>query len=174
MPNIGKILRDEIQRLAKKQSKQTAAQLKGDTVALKRAVASLKRQLAQLRRDVRRLLAVETKRAKLAPAVAPEQAEKLRFSTKGIRSLRRKLKLSQAAFAKLVGVSSLAVYQWERKGGRLQLRQETRNKLAGIRGLGRREALKRLEEVPAEKKSRARRGKKRNKKKAGSKRPSKT
>jgi len=148
MPNIGKVLKDEILRLAKKESKGSTSVVHKDTVALKKTVASLKRQITQLQRDVRQLLATETKRKKLEPAVSPEKAEKLRFSAKGIRALRRKLKLSQADFAKLVGVSSLAVYQWERKEGRLALRGETRNKLAAIKGLGRKEALKHLEEVP--------------------------
>jgi DNA-binding transcriptional regulator YiaG len=87
---------------------------------------------------------VQSKQQKEKPEMPAETTEKLRFSAKGIRSLRRKLKLSQADFAKLVGVSDLAVYQWEKKEGKLALRQTTKTKLAEIRGLGRREALDRI------------------------------
>jgi len=146
MPNIGKVLKEEFQRLARKEVKTLTAKPHKDTVALKKTLAGFKKRIAQLERSLRFLVSAENKRSKLQPAVAPEKAEKLRFSAKGIRSLRRKLKLSQADFAKLVGVSSLAVYQWERKEGRLNLRGHTKNALAAIRGLGRKEVLKRLEE----------------------------
>ena len=61
-----------------------------------------------------------------------------------MRSLRRKIGLSQDAFAKLVGVSSNAVYQWESKPGMLRLRDNTRAALLAVRKLGAREAKARL------------------------------
>ena len=78
-----------------------------------------------------------------------ESDVKRRFSAKGVRSLRRRLKVSQAEFAKLLGVSAQAVYLWEGKSGPLALRQETRKALANLRGLGRREIKKMLEGTPA-------------------------
>jgi DNA-binding transcriptional regulator YiaG len=148
MPNIVKVLKDEIQRIARKEIKVSASTLHKYNVSLKKTLVEIKRQLATMKQEVRQLKKFQGKHAKAEPRVAPETAEKLRFSAKGIRSLRSKLKLSQADFAKLVGVSSLAVYQWERKEGKLALRQTTKTKLAEIRGFGRKDALKKLEEIP--------------------------
>jgi DNA-binding transcriptional regulator YiaG len=144
MPNIAKVLKDEIQRIAKKEIKTSASELHKSNVSLKKTLADLRRQIASMKQEVRQLKKFQGKQAKAEPQVTSEAAEKLRFSAKGIRSLRSKLKLSQADFAKLVGVSSLAVYQWERKEGKLALRQATKSKLAEIRSLGRKEALGRL------------------------------
>jgi len=168
MPNIAKVLKDEIQRLARKEVKSPVGKLRKDTVSLKRAVAGLKRQIAQLLRDARHLMAAEATRAKVQPQAAPEAAEKLRFTAKGIRALRQKLKLSQADFARLVGVTPLAVYQWERKpSGRLRLHETTRQALTGIRGIGVREARKRLEAKPEqEKKAKSRKPKRKGRRNA--------
>jgi transcriptional regulator with XRE-family HTH domain len=54
--------------------------------------------------------------------------------------------VTQAQFARLAGVTSQAVYQWERGGarGKLGLRKQTAAALAGLRDLGVREAKARL------------------------------
>lgn len=46
MPHIARILKEEIQRLARKEVKVATAVLRKDTIALKRAVAELKRRVA--------------------------------------------------------------------------------------------------------------------------------
>jgi DNA-binding transcriptional regulator YiaG len=83
--------------------------------------------------------------------VPPEVAEKARVTSKGIRKLRTKLGLSQDAFARLLGVSSQAVYAMEHKEGRIRLRPATMSNMLSVRGMGKREVKKRLEEI-AEKK----------------------
>jgi DNA-binding transcriptional regulator YiaG len=47
-------------------------------------------------------------------ASEPSDSPKLRFSAKGVASLRRRLDLSAADFARLTGVSAQSVYLWER------------------------------------------------------------
>ena len=58
-----------------------------------------------------------------------------------IRALRSRLGISQAELAKLVGVSTVAVGQWE--SGRSRPRAESKARIAALRSLGRRE-VKRL------------------------------
>lgn len=116
MPNIANILKNEIQRIARKEIKTSASELHKYNVYLKKNLAELRRQIAAMKQEVRQLKKLQCKQQKAEPGVT-EAADKLRFSAKGIRSWRRKLKLSQADFAKLMGVSGLAVYQWERKEG---------------------------------------------------------
>ena len=143
VPNIAKLLKDEIQRLAKREIKLATDNLRKDNAALKRTVADLKRRLTKLESDNKRLVAkAEVDR----PQTAANDAEpvKARITGKMILSIRQRLGLSQNAFAKLVGVSSQAVYQWERRDGRLDLRGDSKAAIVGIRSMGKREAQQRL------------------------------
>ena len=146
MPDIAKVLKDEIKRLARKEVNAVTVDLRKATVAQKRMVAGLKRRLAQLERQAKQLAAQMAKRRSEEP-VAPETAPKARISSRTIRFLRTKMRLSQAEFAKLVGVTTFAVYQWEHKTGRLRLRERTRTAVIAVRGFGAREAKNRLAEM---------------------------
>jgi len=55
----------------------------------------------------------------------------------------RRLGLSAADYARLVGVSSLTIYNWEH--GKSRPRKEQLAALVAVRGIGKREALRRLE-----------------------------
>ena len=150
MPNIGKLLKDEIVRLARRQVKAALGGVRKDTVRLKRTVASLRRQVVGAARQNKELA------QRLTPVVAAteaqqasEKAGKIRVKAERIKRLRAKLGLSQADFGKLVGVSAQSVLQWENKPGRLRLRESTRKALAAVLVMGRREAGKRLRAVRA-------------------------
>jgi DNA-binding transcriptional regulator YiaG len=73
----------------------------------------------------------------------------------GIRSLRRRLGLTQTQLAKLLGVSNLTVSGWERGKGKLQLRARTRAAILSARGLGAREAQARLAVTGSQRRRRA-------------------
>jgi DNA-binding transcriptional regulator YiaG len=66
-----------------------------------------------------------------------------RFSRRGLKTHREKLGVSAAEYAKLVGVTAQSVYNWEQ--GRAKPAAEQLASLLAIRGIGKREALKRLE-----------------------------
>ena len=149
MPNLGAILKDEIRRLARREIRAAITSLKGDNAALKKAVARLKRQTKVLERDSRLLMAAEKRlREKTTKSRAgSEELEKFRISGKGVRSLRKKLGLSQRELAVLLGVSGHSVFLWEQKAGSLGLREDSKVALLGLRGIGAREAQRRLAEV---------------------------
>jgi len=153
MPNMAKVIKEEIIRLAKKEAVGAVAAVKQDTVKLKKVAADLKRRVAQLERENRRLVAAESKRQKEAPTVAPEETQKARVTAKGIRSLRKRLRLSGADFAKLAGVTTQSVYNWESRDGALQLRDTTRAAVLQARGMGARDAKQRLEDMDTEAKA---------------------
>jgi len=159
MATIAKLMNKEIRRLAKSEARALVAGIKKDTVRLKKDNAELKRRVAELERENRRLARAEERRRKEDTQAPPEKVQKARFSSKGIRSLRKKLGLSQDQFAKLVGVSSVSIYNWESKGGALKLRASTAAKLLAVRGIGSKEARDRLSKIDAA--ARARAGKKR-------------
>lgn len=165
MPNVAQLLKAEMSRLAKREVKAGVAGIRADNIRLKKSNADLKRRIAQLEKDNKRLVAAEDRRLKEAPQVAPEKAEKARITAKGIRSLRKKLGLSQAKFAQLLGVSTQIVQVWEKKEGALNVRDTARAAILSIRSIGAREAQARLDEV-AKKDQQKKPARKRGRKKA--------
>ena len=145
MSTLMAVMKDEIRRIARKEIRAATAGLKKDQTTFRKAVAGLRRQIKAHNYTIRQLLQVATKQAKMA-AMAPEAAEgnKFRVTAKGVRAMRKKLKLSQAQFGKLVGVSGYTVLKWEHGSGPLKFRSQTRRALLAIRGLGVREARLRL------------------------------
>ena len=148
MPDLARVLREEVQRLAKRQVKAGLTPIKRDTVRLKQHVAGLRRELTALTRTSRELLArvtavVTTKETE----VATERAAVLRPTSKSLARLRRRLDLTQVEFGKLLGVSGQAVLNWESKGSRVRMRSANLAALAGIQKIGNREAHRRLEKM---------------------------
>lgn len=147
MANLVQVLKEEIRRLARKEVKSETAKLKKDVVRVKKINVGLRRAVAQLRRDADLLINAE-KRRQGVPVVAPDEAKGARLTAKGIRSMRRKLGLSQTDFAKLLKVSAVAVSIWEKKGkGALRLKERTRTAILALRGVGAREAKRRVEMI---------------------------
>ena len=124
-----------------------------NAVKHRKDIADLKRRMVALEK-VNKQLQARLAKIEAAQPVAPatEPAGRGWISGKGIRSLRKRLGLSQAGFAKLVGVSGQkTVYMWESKPGTLKLRGATKGKVLAVRGIGAREAKRRLEEMKAKK-----------------------
>jgi DNA-binding transcriptional regulator YiaG len=162
MPNVAKVLKEEIARIARKQSRVAVRTLKKPVSRLKKTVAELKRRTSTLERETKRLAGALEKALAAVPAPVAGPAVRARVTAKGMRSVRRRLKLSQAEFGKLVGVSGPAVLNWEKKQGALRLRSKTREAILAVRGIGAREARKRLaEQTSAARKPAARRRRKR-------------
>jgi DNA-binding transcriptional regulator YiaG len=140
MPNLGLVLKSEISRVARKE-------LRGETQALKKSVSQYRSQIAELRRRLQ-TLETQVKRLnrasirKAAPVAEEEQGSKIRFSAKGFAAQRQRLGLSAASLARLLGVSALSVYKWE--SGKTRPRAKQLEAIAGLRGLGKREANARL------------------------------
>ena len=142
MANLADALKEEIRRLARKE-------IKAETGATKQAVAQYRREIAKLKRQVqeqqKKISFLETQeRQRIAEPQADEEAvEGARFSARSVAAQRKRLGLSAADYAKLVGVSSLTIYNWE--SGKTRPRKEQLAALVAVRGIGKREALKRLE-----------------------------
>jgi DNA-binding transcriptional regulator YiaG len=142
MTNLAAAIKTEIQRLARKE-------VKSETVATKQAVAQYRRDIANLKRQLRdqekkiAFLAAREKKRLEDPAQVEEPGESVRFSARSVRSQRERLGLSAADYARLVGVSALTVYNWEH--GKTRPRAEQLAALVAVRGIGKREAQRRLE-----------------------------
>ncbi|MDA1193707.1 MAG: helix-turn-helix transcriptional regulator [Planctomycetota bacterium] len=146
MPNIAVVLKDEVFRLARKELRQHLPALKKTIVEQRHAIADLKRRVLELERNQQFLKKQETRRLKTKPS-SPAAADGLRFSPKWVSADRKRLGLSAKDYAGLVGVSMLTIYNWEKGKSKPQARQLAA--LASVRGLGKREALRRLELLEA-------------------------
>ena len=60
----------------------------------------------------------------------------------GLKTHRKKLGLAAKDYGKLLGVSSLTIYNWE--AGKSKPRRSQLPRIVAVRGIGKREALKRL------------------------------
>ena len=139
MPNIMSALKQEITRLARKEARSQTQVLKKMSAQYRRDIAALKRLVAKLQGQ-----AVVMEKAVLKPSAAIPVAtgDNVRFSAKGLVSQRKRLDLSAADYAKLVGVSGLSIYKWE--SGKTRPRQTLVAALAAVRGMSKKEALARL------------------------------
>ena len=126
MPDIGKVLKEEIARISKRETNSLLTPHIKTIRTLKREVAELKKQIGKP--------AVKAPAEPKAASTDQAESKSVWFTSKGVKSMRKRLGLSQQQLAKLCGVSSAAVCQWENaKGGKLSLRAKTRDSLVKIR-----------------------------------------
>ena len=141
MPDIAAVLKEEITRLARKEVKQQVGPLKKTIAEQRRTIAELNRQVAGLARNQAFLQRQEKRR--LAEAPEASTAEGVRFSPKWVQADRKRLGLSAKDYGRLVGVSAQTVYGWE--NGKSRPRATALAGWANVRGIGKREAARRLE-----------------------------
>ena len=143
MPNIGTVLREEISRLSRRESRSQVDATKKATAQHRRDIAALKRQVAQLQRQVTQL----SRKFLGTPAEVSSKStvKRVRFSAKGLRSERSRLGLSQTDMGTLLGVSAQSIYNWESESA--HPRDEQLAKVARLRGIGKREAGERLKQL---------------------------
>ena len=140
MPNVGALLKQEMARIARKESRAEVRGAKRASAQLRRSIAILRRQVSNLERQV---LLLQRRMLDRPPASTPPMdAKGLRFVAKGLKSQRNRLGLSAADYGKLVGVSAQSVYNWEQ--GNANPRPEQLKMIAAVRAMGKREAQARL------------------------------
>jgi DNA-binding transcriptional regulator YiaG len=143
MPNIAVVLKEEIIRLARKEIRRQTNVLRKASAQYRKDIAEMKRRVSDLQRKVAPL---EKQMLKNVPPQAAEpDGEHVRFTAKGLRSQRKRLGLSAADCAMLVGVTDQTVYNWEHETGRP--RKEQLPRIASLRRMGKREAHTRLEQL---------------------------
>jgi DNA-binding transcriptional regulator YiaG len=142
MSNMAKLLKETIERTARKQARAETDVLRKVSgkhrkiiAELSARVKDLERQIAQLHKSVSR------------PTVSTGLPEtyNLKFSAKGFQSLRKRLGLSASECGALVGVSGWTVGSWER--GKSRPKEEQISAIAGFRKIVKREAQVRLKEL---------------------------
>lgn len=144
MPNIAAVLKDEIARIARKEIRTQTTEFKKASAQYRAHIAALRRRIDELERELKRA-SKAVARAGASPAEAEPESPNRRFSATRFAAQRRKLGLSAADFATLLGVSGQSVYKWEHGEARPRARQL--EAIAALRGIGKREAEARLAEM---------------------------
>jgi len=138
-------LKDEIARLARKEVRGQTEELKKLSAQHRAHIAALRRRIDDLERQLKRVGKVAARDSGSGTAEEDTAATHRRFSATRLASQRRKLGLSAADFATLLGVSGQSVYKWEHGESRPRARQL--EAIAALRGIGKREAAERLEKL---------------------------
>jgi DNA-binding transcriptional regulator YiaG len=146
MADLAAALKDEIRRLARKEIKAETGATKQAVAQCRREIASLKRQVKEQEKKIAFLEDQEKKRLEVPEAA--EVAGGARFSPRSVKAQRERLGLSAANYATLVGVSEITIYNWEHGKSRPQKAQLAA--LVAVRGIGKREAIRRLELLEGE------------------------
>ena len=146
MPNVAQVLKAEIARIAKHEAKVAIAQPKRTGIANTKTLAAIKRRLEAIEKSLSGIQKAMESCSDQAPVEQPAGPKEW-LSGRGVKGLRKKLRLSQQAFARLVQVSTAAIIRWEKKAGKLTIRGNKLANILGLRGIGVQEAQRRLAEM---------------------------
>lgn len=130
MSTFASLIRSEVLRLARKETRAAVSPLRKQVTSLRRNIAAQRQQIAELTRAARQAARAP---AATSTAVPPGGASgpKVRFSPRWMRRHRAKLGMSREAYAKLLGASAQSVLGWE--SGRTRPRQATIDLWARLR-----------------------------------------
>jgi len=143
LPNIAAILKQEISRVARREVRSLTKSLHKASAQFRRDIAELKRRNSKAQAEIARL---GRSNGFALPLKATEaDAEEFRFTVRSVKSQRKRLGISAAAYAKLIGVTAHTVYSWEH--GASRPRRSQLAALAALRGLGKKEVQQRLEQL---------------------------
>jgi DNA-binding transcriptional regulator YiaG len=144
MANIASVLKSEISRLSNKAARQHVAPVQVTASQLRKQVSALKKQVQALSREV---AAMKRSAERSAPITESIDDKNLRFTAKGVRSMRSRLELSAADYGRLLNVGAQTVYSWESE--RSKPRRAQMQAITALRKIGKREARARLAEAAA-------------------------
>ena len=141
MTNLAVTLKQEIRRITRRELKAELSPTRKAVSQHRAEIAALKKENRELKRKVAFLERRE--RHRLGKPASQSLAKGARFSVRSLKAQRRKSGLSQADYAELVGVSKLTIYNWE--SGRTKPGGKHLATLVSLRGIGKREAWRRVE-----------------------------
>jgi DNA-binding transcriptional regulator YiaG len=148
MGKLESLMKSEIVRLARREVRKIVRPLGRNVRSMKGTVASLRKTVAALEKFAARQ-AAEMGQKRGLPEAAPEEVKASRFSPRLIRTLRKRLAITQKEMATLLGVTVGAIYQWEK--GIFEPTAQKKSVLVTLRRIGRREVRRLLEDKKADK-----------------------
>jgi DNA-binding transcriptional regulator YiaG len=131
MSTFASLIRSEVLRLARKETRAAVSPLRKQIRQLRRKVTEQRQQISQLTRSAREAVVRATMAATAPAAGAAAGGSKSRFSPRWMVKHRKRLGMSREAYAKLLGVSAQSVMGWE--SGKTRPKQETIDVWARVR-----------------------------------------
>lgn len=144
MPNLNAVFGEEIRRLARKEIRAQVGTTQKSVAKYRSDIAELKRRIADLEKRLGKAEKSSPKSGGRSSSTSDSGSQRPRFSPKWVSKHREKLGLSAAEYGKLVGVSALTIYNWEK--GASNPREKQLLAWGEVRNLGKREARKRLDQ----------------------------
>jgi DNA-binding transcriptional regulator YiaG len=141
MTTIARLLKETIERTAKKQVRSETEALRKSSARYRKTIADLSARMKEMERE---LTTIRRQVSSALPGSGRNDSGNLRFSAKGLQSLRTKLALSKTECGKLLGVSGRMIGKMESGLSRPTVEQV--RDIAAIRNIGKREVRMRLEE----------------------------
>ena len=148
MGKLEATIKSEIMRLAKRELHKVSVPWKQDVRLLKNTVSQIRKAVLPLERFAAQQQKELAKR-EVGLKATPEEVKKSRLSPRLIKTLRKKLGITQKELSILLGVTVGAIFQWET--GKFTPKPEKKAALAALRKLRRREVKKLLEQREPEK-----------------------
>ena len=148
MGKLESLMKSEIVRLARREVRKIVRPLGRNVRSMKGTVVSLRKTVATLEKFAARQ-AAEMGQKRGLPEAAPEEVKASRFSPRLIRTLRKRLAITQKEMAALLGVTVGAIYQWEK--GIFEPTAQKKRVLVTLRRIGRREVRRLLENKKVDK-----------------------
>ena len=146
MPNIATVLKTEIARVARKESRSETQSIKKASAQHRSDIAALKRRLTDLEHLVKRL--GKLPKPKPAQGTEVEKVPGIRFSAARLTAHRERLGVTAAELAKLLGVSYQSVHKWENEISTPRASQLA--SIAKLNTMGKRFAAIRLAQIDAQ------------------------
>jgi DNA-binding transcriptional regulator YiaG len=143
MGKLEATIKSEIERVTKRELRKVSVPLKHDVRSLKIAVSELRKAVLPLERLAAQQQKELAKREVRLEAT-PEEVKKFRFSPRLIKTLRKKLGITQKELAILAGVTVGAAHQWEI--GKFTPKADKKVLLTGLRKLNRHQVAKLLKD----------------------------
>jgi DNA-binding transcriptional regulator YiaG len=146
MPNIGAVLKQEIQRLSARESRIQTESLRRAATAHRKQMSKMRAQMAALESQLASLQ--KSLKAATRATAAPEKPSKAvrPMRAAAIRAMRARLGITAAQLAKLVGVSDQSIYNWEHEKAKPMAAQAAA--LLALKVLGKRQVRERLANQP--------------------------
>ena len=141
MTGIARLLKETIERVAKKHARAETEALRKASARYRETIADLSARMKEIERE---LATIRRQVSSALPGISQNDSGNLRFSAKGLQSLRKKLALSKTECGKLLGVSGRMIGKME--SGRSRPTVEQVRDITAIRNVGKREVRMRLEE----------------------------
>lgn len=143
MPNIANLLKDEINRLARKEIRSACTPLQQQLRELRKTVRQQRETIDGLQQRIDQLQALSSSPTeKILEASSVDEDKQIRLSGTSIKKHRQRLGLSQGELGQLLNVSTNTVVRWEQDTSKP--RAAYRTGLAQLRTMGVREVKKLL------------------------------